>query len=384
MSRNRYGKRNAADSPDERAARIAASQWGVVDNAELWACGLSRPAVMRRRDSGLLREIHGGVYAWGHDGLTWRGRCLAAVKACGPGAGLSYHACCGVWRLIEVDEDRPIDVTIPMRGPRGVAGVTIHRSRIPFEVMRLDGIPVTTPARALLDLASVASYEVTRRAVREAMARNRASIRELTAVRGRKGGKHLTRILADGYTPTRSELEDAVLDLIERGGIVKPLVNQRNHARVPDFRWGQLVVEADGAAWHDHKLAREDDVQRQAELEAHGFRVIRVTWRQVIAQPAQTLKRLRAAGAPAARRPPPAQAGRSAAARPPPAQGRRSARCQAATEAASWISFSATIRSTSATGNRRAIRPCSVCSSARSPAASSVARHTSTAWLEMP
>ena len=66
------------------------------------------------------------------------------------------------------------------------------------------------------------------------------------------------------------------------------------------------------------------------------------------------------------------------------AQGRRSARCQAATEAASWISFSATIRSTSATGNRRAIRPCSVCSSARSPGDSSVARHTSTAWLEMP
>ena len=54
--------------------------------------------------------------------------------------------------------------------------------------------------------------------------------------RGRKGGKNLTRILADGYAPTRSELEDAVLDLIERGGIVKPLVNQRNHARVPDRR----------------------------------------------------------------------------------------------------------------------------------------------------
>jgi hypothetical protein len=278
----------------------------VIDNAELWACGLSRDSVMRRCRSGLLREVHPGVYAWGHDGLTWRGRCLAAVKACGPDAALSHYAAAALWRLVEIDESRPIDVTIPMRGPRRIPGIAIHRTRIPFELMRLDGIPVTTPARALLDLAAVASYDLTRRAVREAMARKRASIRELTAVRGRKGGKHLTRILADGYTPTRSELEDAVLDLIERGGIVKPLINQRNHARVPDFRWAEqrLIVEADGAAWHDHKLAREDDVERQAELEAAGFRVLRVTWKQVIAQPAQTLKRLRAAGAPGARPPP--------------------------------------------------------------------------------
>jgi hypothetical protein len=276
----------------------------VIDNAELWACGLTRDAIMRRCRSGALHEVHRGVFAWGHDGLTWRGRCLAAVKACGADAAVSHHSNCALWHLIEIDESRPIDVTIPMRGAREIPGIVIHRTRIPFEVMRLDGIPVTTPARALMDLASVASYEFTRRAVREAMARKRVSIRELTAVRGRKGGANLTRILADGYTPTRSELEDAVLDLIERGGLAKPLVNQRNHARVPDFRWDGLVVEADGAAWHDHRLAREDDAERQAALEAAGLRVLRVTWRQVMARPAQTLARLRAAGAPGATRRP--------------------------------------------------------------------------------
>ena len=51
---------------------------------------------------------------------------------------------------------------------------------------------------------------------------------------------------------------------------------------VPDFRWPaqRLVLEADGAAWHDQKVAREDDVERQALLEAHGERVVRVTWRR--------------------------------------------------------------------------------------------------------
>jgi very-short-patch-repair endonuclease len=75
-------------------------------------------------------------------------------------------------------------------------------------------------------------------------------------------------------------------------------------AAVPDFRWSaqRLVVEADGAAWHDHRLAREADAERQAILEAHGERVLRVTWEQAVAQPAQTLSRLRAAGAPSAHR----------------------------------------------------------------------------------
>ena len=71
---------------------------------------------------------------------------------------------------------------------------------------------------------------------------------------------------------------------------------------VPDFRWPKqrLVLEADGAAWHDHKLAREDDAERQALLEAHGETVLRVTWDQAIGRPAQTLVRVGRAGAPRA------------------------------------------------------------------------------------
>jgi len=69
---------------------------------------------------------------------------------------------------------------------------------------------------------------------------------------------------------------------------------------IPDFRWPaqRLVVEADGAAWHDHRLAREDDAIRQALLEAHGERVVRVTWDQVISHRRQTLARFTSAGAP--------------------------------------------------------------------------------------
>jgi very-short-patch-repair endonuclease len=57
-------------------------------------------------------------------------------------------------------------------------------------------------------------------------------------------------------------------------------------------------VEADGAAWHQDPIARADDAERQALLEAHGERVVRVTWAQAVGRRAQTLARLKAAGAP--------------------------------------------------------------------------------------
>jgi very-short-patch-repair endonuclease len=69
---------------------------------------------------------------------------------------------------------------------------------------------------------------------------------------------------------------------------------------IPDLRWPQqrLVVEADGAQWHDNPQARQDDAERQALLEQHGERVLRVTWEQATARIAQTLARISAAGAP--------------------------------------------------------------------------------------
>jgi hypothetical protein len=73
----------------------------------------------------------------------------------------------------------------------------------------------------------------------------------------------------------------------------------RRHGHHPRLRRPEqrLVVEADGAQWHEHELAREDDAERQARLEAHGERVIRVTWKQAVARPQETLARIRAAGA---------------------------------------------------------------------------------------
>ncbi len=107
---------------------------------------------------------------------------------------------------------------------------------------------MTSPARTVLDLAAEVPGKALRPLVRQALAEGRVSIRQLT----------------DGHLPTRSELEDLALDL-------------------------------DGAMWHQDPLTRRDDAEKHAILEAHGYRVPRVTWRQVVDHPPQTLVRIRAA-----------------------------------------------------------------------------------------
>ena len=294
-------------------SRRAADAWGVLSLDELFACGLSRTEVRGRVRNGQLHPLHRAVYAVGHANVTLEGRFLAAVKACGSSAVLSHFSAAGLWGFMRW-EDRHPEVTVVGTAPRTHPGLRIHRTTTldRDDTTRHRGISVTSPARTLLDLAATLDPSGLRSATRRAQSLYRVNVRQLVDVlarhRRRRGSARLARIVATGPAPTRSELEDAVLDLILRGGLAHPQVNEalRRSGRrvVPDFRWPErrLVVEADGAAWHDNQLAREDDAERQALLEAHGERVLRVTWDQAIARPGQTLARIRAAGAPLAGR----------------------------------------------------------------------------------
>jgi predicted transcriptional regulator of viral defense system len=293
--------------PDVRVARLAGEHWGVLSADELRASGLSYKEVEGRVRNGQLHPLHRGVYAVGHTNVPLEGRFLAAVKACGPHAVLSHFSAAVLYELFRWDDRHP-EVTVPGTTTKRHPGIRVHRSSV-LEVddtTRHKGIPVTTPARTLVDLAATLDYRPLRRATRQAqtLVTTRQLLDTLDRLGPRRGVTKLTKILATGHAPTRSELEDVVLDLILAGGFAHPDVNVplivQERRVIPDFRWPaqRLVVEADGAEWHDNKLAREDDAERQALLEAHGERVLRVTWAQAIAHRSQTLARLRAAGAP--------------------------------------------------------------------------------------
>jgi hypothetical protein len=131
------------------------------------------------------------------------------------------------------------------------------------------------------------------------------SIRQIAELLDRSNGHHgaakLRAVIADGPAPTRSQLEDLLLDLLDAAGIERPEINAPlrfgTQTITPDCLWReqQVAIEADSVAWHDHKLTREHDADKQAQLEAAGLRVLRITWQQITRQPQQTLARIRAA-----------------------------------------------------------------------------------------
>jgi hypothetical protein len=243
-----------------------------------------------------LHRIYPGVYSVAAPPLSVQAKFLAATKA--TNGTLGRYSCLSLWRLVDFDELAPPQVIVPHGKRRTVPGIDIYRTRQPPKIVRLDGIPVTTPARALADASSMLPLNPLRRAAREALALKRATIQELLGQT-----KRLDEALDLGFVPTRSVLEDAVEDLI-RTTFAPPIAQQTltldGVPTTPDFRWPhlKLCVEADGDQWHSHVLARQDDATKQARLEAHGERVIRVTWTQATREPQQTLTRLAAAGAP--------------------------------------------------------------------------------------
>jgi len=296
------------DTPDARVADIAARQHGRIRFDQLVACGLDDPAIRRRVRKGHLRRIHTGVYAVGHPGDTLDAQVMAAVLAGGDGAAASHWASASLWGYVRWD-GRRIDVTVRGTGSRSRPGIRFHRARSldPRDVTHHHGIPVTTPARALLEIAPQLSDRRLKRAVRQAQAERLANVRQIADVLRRANGHRATgrlaAVIATGPAPTYSGHEDVVLELLLEAGIEHPDVNERLVVGAtpyyPDMRWAapRLVLEID-SAWHDGPVAQEDDAARQADLEAAGERVLRTTLEQAILRPHQLVRRLVAAGAP--------------------------------------------------------------------------------------
>jgi len=242
----------------------------------------------------------------GHGRLSTEARFLAAVLAAGTDAVLSHRSAAALWRLVP-DAGPVVDVTVP-RKLRGRRGVRMHMSGglRQADTTRTAGIRVTSPARTLIDLAATGTDDRTlRRAIREALVQRlvdeQALGRQLNRSGGRRGVVRAAAIVGTGSIATRSELEDRTFELLEAHGFPRPTVNARVAAesRILEvdflFEDRRLIIEADGARFHDNRLSRQDDADRQATLEAAGFHVVRVTWDQVTREPVNTVQRLRRA-----------------------------------------------------------------------------------------
>ncbi|HEV7846525.1 MAG TPA: type IV toxin-antitoxin system AbiEi family antitoxin domain-containing protein [Thermoleophilaceae bacterium] len=288
---------------DRRAAALAAGQFGVVTYAQLLACGLTRHRVEQRVRARQLQRLWRGVYAFGHRELTARGMLLAAVLACGPGARLSHRLAAHHSELLAFGPAN-IDVTVPTKGGRPRRqGINLHCCRFldPRDLMNKDGIPITTPARTLVDLSGIVPARQLERAFEQARIRRLIRPGELEDALGRAAGRNTRalRMLLDAEknstTFTRSDLEERFLALIRSAGLPEPEVNARLHGYEVDFLWREQrrVIEVDGYAYHSTRQAANRDRRKDNDLELAGFPVTRFTGDQVMSEPHETLERAR-------------------------------------------------------------------------------------------
>jgi hypothetical protein len=287
---------------DVALARLADAQHAVFGLDQLRELGLGARAVQKRVTAGRLHRIHHGVYSLVPKTLlTWQGLYMAAVLACGPGAVLSHRSAARLHGLRDDGYTR-IEVTVPGRSARTHSGVAAHRSRTVTEsdITDVDNLPVTTISRTLLDLADLITPRALERVFDQADIIEGVDLvkinDQLARNPTRAGAKKIRRVLAEHYlgtTPTENEFEEAFLALTRDLGLPDPrpqyYIDPGDGGPVirADFAWPdrRIVVETDGRRTHGTRQAFESDRRRDQRLTAAGWRVIRITWRQLKYRP---------------------------------------------------------------------------------------------------
>lgn len=249
-------------------AGIAGRQHGRVSHPQLVAAGVDRERIKRWRADGRLHLVHVGVYAVGHTAPSPLGDLMAAVLAGGEGSAVS-HGCAGhALRILPQRPARP-EITVATTAGRMRAGLVVHRVRALHhaDVMRFQGIAMTTVPRILLDVAPRLALVALTRACHEAWIHHRVTPRHVEACIARnptkKGAAKLRRAL--GTDVTLSDLEDGFLALLRRYGLPPPRTNIDYAGDKVDCHWERqgVTVELVSYRFHASRRAFEDDIARR-------------------------------------------------------------------------------------------------------------------------
>jgi very-short-patch-repair endonuclease len=275
-------------SVDVQLNRLAAGQHSLAHRTQAIELGMTARQIDERVASGLLIPEHRGVYRLAGAPRTPEQALLAACL--GAGAVASHRSAGALWAMRGVEAPTP-EITVPATRCPTLRAVVVHRTdRLdPIDVSRRRRIPVTTPARTLLDLGAVVPALVMESALEDALMRRLVTFELLTRTLERLGGPGrngagVLRALVEerdpATAPSESVLEDRLFQLLRRAGLPEP-VRQYEVAGVRldgAYPHRRLGLEADSRIWHGGRL----DVQRNSDkanlLLAHGWRVLHFTW----------------------------------------------------------------------------------------------------------
>ena len=283
----------------ERAvARIAGCQDNVISREQLLGAGLGRGAIAHRVKAGTMQRLFWNVYLLGAAPPTLSGRARAAVLSCGRGAVVSHRSAAELFGLLP-EGGGDVDVTVAGRNFAARAGVRRHRvAHLPrHDVTTIRGVRVTSIARTVCDLAATEPQKSVVDAFQEGLYRRILTPRAMSEVLGReptRRGAPVIQALIRDPRLTRSERERLLLKLIDQAQLPRPLTNVRTQGIPVDVLWPveKLIVEFDGWGAHGHRLAFEKDRKRDQILVAAGYRVIRITDRQLLDEPLAVIARI--------------------------------------------------------------------------------------------
>lgn len=289
-------------------AREAAGRHGLVTRRRLEAAGVPASTLQHWLDSGRLEPVQRGVYRVVGAPLTWAQALLGAVLAAGEGAVASHRAAARLWDLVD---DDTLEVATPERRGRRLRGATLHYAPdlLLAAVVHRSGVPTTTPTRTLLDLGAVVGARQVEAALDRALVRRLVTVEGVerglddVARRGRAGAGVLRQVLDEralGTDRPDSLLEPRMARLLRAAqlppGRFQYEVHHRRRlvARV-DFGFPDrlVAVEVDGFGPHSSRAAFQRDRDRQNDLVALGWRVVRFTWHDVVRRPDTVANRLR-------------------------------------------------------------------------------------------
>jgi very-short-patch-repair endonuclease len=281
---------------------LGRAQQGVAARMDLIERGLSVHAVDRLVRVQRVTSVQRGVYQLGPLPVP-RAAERAALLACPANARLSHRTAALLIRIVDDDtRKQPVEVMMPRgRRPR-LRSVRVHsvRDLRDDEVTELYGLPVTTPARTLLDIAESCPAREVEQAYATALRRKLVTREDMRAMVDRHPKHHgaplWRKLLAQPDDPAfaRSKAEEKLLDIVRRAKLSRPEMNVKVLGYEIDFLWRgeRVIVEVDGYVFHSSGRSFVEDRRRDAELTAAGYRVLRFTWSDLRDDRLKTVVRL--------------------------------------------------------------------------------------------
>jgi hypothetical protein len=276
---------------DAEIASLAALQHGIFTLADLSRLGVTRSARRHRLEAGRWTTLFDGVYTLTGHPLAWRGQLLATCHAGGLDARASHRAAAALWGF-PGHGDPPVEITCPRWRRHHTTDLVIHETTALDDARAIERIPVTSPARTLLDLGAVCSFTLVEMGLDFALRTGIVTLPDLrtmldgTGRRGRNGTGVLRSLLAErgAQTATESPQETRLVRLIRRHGFTGfvPQFVVRHHGRFvarvdigfPEWR---IALEYESYRHHTGREALERDSARRNGLMRAGWMVVTVT-----------------------------------------------------------------------------------------------------------